>query len=58
MRPFTDEDFPATAVGSRVYRRLDSSPICIAADDEMAAEIAKRMNRDNQVYPENPAVDF
>lgn len=52
MRPFTEADFPLTAIGNRVYRRLDSSPICTAIDDAMAAEIALRMNRDNQVYPE------
>lgn len=52
MRPFIEDDFPITAMGNRVYRRLDSSPICTAFDDEMAEEIAKRLNQANQVYPD------
>lgn len=54
MRPFTDGDFPVTAIGDRVYRRLESSPICTASDDDMAKEIAKRLNQANQVYPDEP----
>jgi hypothetical protein len=53
MRPFLEDDFPMVSIGNRVYRRLDSSPICIAIDDDMATQIALRLNRDNQVYPES-----
>lgn len=52
MRPFAEADFPIIAVGNRVYRKSDSSPICVCVSDEMAAEVAKRMNRDNQAHPE------
>lgn len=52
MRPFVESDFPMRSIGNLVYRRWDSSPICTAIDDEMAQEIANRLNRDNQVYPE------
>lgn len=52
MRPFTEDDFPIVANGHNVYRRNESSPICTCNEQEMAAEIAKRLNRDNQVYPE------
>lgn len=57
MRQFVDTDFPMRAIGNRVYCRWDSSPICTATDDEMALEIAKRLNRDNQVYPETQELD-
>lgn len=52
MRPFTEDDFPVEAAGHNVYRRTESGPICTCSDMEMAAEIAKRLNRDNQVYPD------
>ena len=52
MNPFTDDDFPILAQGHNVYRRTESSPICTCTYMGMAAEIAKRLNRDNQVYPE------
>jgi hypothetical protein len=52
IRPLTDNDFPIIAQGHNVYRRTESSPICTCADQGMAAEIAKRLNRDNQVYPD------
>lgn len=50
MRPLTDDDFPVAANGYHVYRRTESSPICTCAHMDMAAEIAKRLNRDNQVH--------
>jgi hypothetical protein len=53
MRPFTDDDFPIAAQGHNVYRRSESSPICTCADQQMAAEIAKRLNQANQVYPDS-----
>lgn len=52
MMRFTEEDFPIMAAGHNVYRRSESSPICTCSDQEMAAAIAMRLNRDNQVYPE------
>lgn len=52
MKPFRDSDFPVKAIGHNVYRRGESGPICTCAEQEMAAEIAKRLNRDNQVYPD------
>lgn len=52
MQPFTQEGFPIIASGHNVYRRMESSPICTCADMAMAAEIAKRLNRDNQAWPE------
>lgn len=52
MRPFTDNDFPIAALGHNVYRKTESSPICTCAHMDMAQEIAKRLNRDNQVYPD------
>lgn len=52
MQPFTEDDFPIVAQGNNVYRRMESSPICTCAEMAMATEIAKRLNRDNQVYPE------
>lgn len=52
MTPFTEDDFPVVAAGHNVYRRNESSPICTCTDMAMAVEIAKRLNRDNQVYPE------
>lgn len=51
MRPLTDDDFPVVAQGHNVYRRTESGPICTCSHMDMAAEIAKRLNRDNQVYP-------
>lgn len=54
MRPLTDDDFPVVANGHGVYRRTESSPICTCVYVDMAAEIAKRLNRDNQVYPDAP----
>jgi hypothetical protein len=53
MTPFTEDDFPVVARGNEVYRRMESGPICTCADMDMAAEIAKRLNRDNQCYPED-----
>lgn len=53
MRPFTDDDFPIIAQGYNVYRHTESGPICTCSHMDMAAEIAKRLNRDNQVYPES-----
>lgn len=47
-----DDDFPLNAVGNHVYAITRSSPIVTAVSDEMAAEIALRLNRDNQSYPD------
>jgi hypothetical protein len=44
MRPLTDDDFPMVALAHNVYRRTESSPICTCADQDMAAEIARRLN--------------
>lgn len=52
MRPFTDDDFPLVASGHNVYRRTESSPICTCPEQEMAAELARRLNRENQVCGE------
>ncbi len=49
---FTDDDFPEVALGHGVYCRMSAAPICTCRDQLMAIEIAKRLNRDNQVYPE------
>lgn len=50
----TDDDFPLIAVGNLIYAVTRSSPIAIAVNDDMAAEIALRLNRDNQCYPSEP----
>jgi len=44
-------DFPLIAIGPLIYSRNQSSPILTAWDDELAAEIAHRLNRDDQSYP-------
>lgn len=44
-------DFPVIAIGNRVYARNQSSPVATAQDDETAAELALRLNRDDQCYP-------
>ena len=53
MRPFTDTDFPLVALGRRVHCKWGGVPVCEAQDEETAQEIAKRLNRDNQVYPDD-----
>lgn len=45
------DDFPLMAIGNRIYARRQSSPILTATDDDMAAEIAMRLNRDDQCFP-------
>lgn len=52
MRKFTEADFPLGAVGHNVYRRTEGSPIAHCVEQDMAAELAKRLNRDNQCYPD------
>lgn len=52
MMRFTDEDFPVAAIHKLVHRR-GGPVVCLCDSPEMAAEIAKRLNRDNQVYPED-----
>lgn len=52
MKPLTDDDFPVSAIDWKVYRRTDHIPICDCADSEIATEIAKRLNRDNQRHPD------
>lgn len=49
------EDFPLTAIGNAVYRRTLSSPLATFADDELAVDVALRLNRDNQAYGETEA---
>lgn len=56
MTPFRDEDFPVYAVRGVVRSRRNAAPICECASQEMAAEIAKRLNRDKTISatPNNP----
>lgn len=55
MRALTDDDFPVEARAYAVHRRTEQMPICVCSDMEMAAEIAMRLSRDNQVHPEKPS---
>ena len=48
----SDEDFPVYAHKRWVYRRTSEVPMLECYTDRMAAEIARRLNRDNQVHPE------
>ena len=41
------DDFPLCSVGPLIYARRQSSPILSANNDEMAANIAFRLNRDH-----------
>jgi len=52
MRPFVERDFPIVSLGIDVYRKTESSPIAVCSTPEMARAIALRLNRDNQVHPE------
>ena len=49
------EDFPLTAIGNAVYRRTLSSPLATFADEALAADVALRLNRDDQAYGEDRA---
>lgn len=51
-RPLTDDDFPLVAIGPHVYRKTESSPLFHTNDMQMAADLAMRLNRDNQCYPD------
>lgn len=44
MMPLTTQDFPLYAIGNRVYRQFDSSPVLTANSDGLAADIAARLN--------------
>lgn len=45
----TDDDFPVKAIGPLVYARTWSSPIATCTDDEMAADVAERLNTSSRV---------
>jgi len=49
------DDFPLTALGNAVYRRTMSSPLATFSDEALAADVALRLNRDDQVYGETEA---
>lgn len=51
MFELTSADFPLIAVGPSVYCKRQSSPIFTANTDELAAELAQRLNRDDQAFP-------
>lgn len=53
-RPLTSLDFPLVAMGNMVYRKTESSPMIVAPDDQIAAELARRLNRDDQCHPSGP----
>ena len=41
LRP---DDFPLLAIGPNVYRRMMSSPLFTAMNDQIAADLALRLN--------------
>jgi len=43
-QPLTTADFPLYAIGRHVYRRTEPSPLFMATDDDMAANLAHRLN--------------
>lgn len=57
MKPFTDDDFPITAQGHNVYRHTESGAICTCWHQSMAAEIAKRLNRDHDADKQRGDID-
>lgn len=50
MRPLDQNDFPLVAQGANIYRRTESSPMCVCPDDHTAAELAARLNRDVNIH--------
>jgi hypothetical protein len=42
----TASDFPLIAIGSLVYSRMMSSALFVAPNDQLAADLVMRLNRD------------
>ncbi len=51
-RPLTSDDFPLMSIGPLVYRKTESGPLFTAPDMAMAQDLVKRLNRDDQCYPD------